>query len=395
MTLKKDAYAIVGLGVTRQGRLPEMTNEDIKVEGLRLALEDAGLKAKEINGWIYQQGVSDMWGFCTAGGVPKILGFDPGFMFSVQAGGGTAVGLFMLACAAIDAGQADYVAVGYGDNMLSSSQKIGASGTPARPADRDNPGTFGMFGPAACHSLAAQRHMSRFGTTKEQLGEIAVTQREYANRRPDAFLHDKRLTMDDYLKARPIAGPLGKYDCCLTSDGGCAFIVTSAERARSMKQRPVYISGIGFGHDLDSIYNRTQYEELGIRRAKDQTLKMADVAIGDIDVAQIYDCFTITVLLTLEGWGFCKKGEGGAYVADGNLRMTGKCPTNTHGGELSWGYMQGFTPIVEGILQLRGEGGATQVKDAELCLVTGHGGNTFGAAGSMEYQEAGLILRRG
>ncbi|MEH7112486.1 thiolase family protein [Neobacillus niacini] len=393
MTIKKDAYAIVGLGVTKQGRFKDLTHEDIKVDAMRLALSDAGLKAKDIDGWVYQRGGIDKNILMSGGVVPKILGFDPGFMMDIQCGGATTILAIMTACAALDSGQSKYVAVGYGDT-LSQMRQMGSSDF-FGDSDRDTNGSFGMFSFIADHALAAKRHMDIFGTTKEQLGTIALTQREHAHLRPEAFMHGKPLTMEDYLNSKRVADPLGKYDCCLTADGGCAFIITTAERAKDLKQRPVYISGFGFGHDLGPVYNRTQYEQWGIERAKQQTLRMAGVTIDEIDVAQIYDCFTIAVLMQLEGWGFCKQGEGGSFIEEGHLKLTGKLPTNTSGGELSFGYMQGFTPLAEGVRQLRGEAGATQVKDAELCLVTGHGGSTPDGVGNHEYAEAGLILRRG
>ncbi len=390
MGVTRDAFAIVGLGVTKQGRVPEMSSLDMRVEGLVLAIEDAGLKAKDIDGWIYQQGIVDMRQYCPGGEVPKILGMDPRFMWNMQAGGTSAISAVTAGCAALDAGLATYVAVGYGDTARSGSVLVGA-GT----SERDTPGAFGMYSPGACHALAAQRHMHLYGTTKEQLGAVALTQREYANLRPEAYLSKEPLTMADYLGARRIADPLGKFDYCLTTDGGCAFIITTAERAQHMRQKPVYISGLGFGHSVGNAYSHTQYEELGISCAKESALGMAGISINDIDVAQTYDCFTIMVLLTLEAWGFCKKGEGGPFIAEGNARLNQRIPTNTAGGQLAWSYLQGFTPMVEGIRQMRGEGEATQVEGAEYCLVTGHGGTTPSGMGQMEYAEAGMILRRG
>lgn len=393
MAIKRDQFAIVGLGVTEQGWFPDKTHEDLKVDGLRLAIEDAGLKAKDIDGWIYQQGGIDKDIILSGGIVPKILGFDPGFMFSIQSGGASTILAIMAACAALDSGQSNYVAIGYGDTQ-SHIKQFGSSGFFGE-TERDTNGSFGMFSFIADHALTAQRHMAVFGTTKEQLGSVALTQREYANLRPEAVMHNKKMTMEDYLNSRPIADPLQLFDCCLTANGGCSFIVTTAERAKDLKQPPVYISGFGFGHDLGPIFDRKQYEQWGVKRAKEQALRMAGITIDDIDVAQIYDAFTIAVIMQLEGWGFCEQGEGGAFAEEGNLRLDGRLPTNTAGGELSFGYMQGFTHLAEGVRQMRGQAGPTQVKDAEFCLVTGHGGSTPDGIGHNEYAEAGLILRRG
>mgnify|MGYP001286573183 CR=1 FL=1 len=393
MGLTRDAYAIVGLGVTKQGRVPGVSDIDMKTEGLRLAIEDAGLKPSDIDGYIYQPGMIDMGSFGNGGEAPKNLGMNPKFIWQIQSGGASAIAAIMAACAAIDSGMANYVAIGYGDTALSGSVLVGEAGQ-LGAAQRDTPGAYGMYSPGADHALAAQRHMHLFGTTKEQLGAIAVTQREYAQMRPDAYMNGRPMTIEDYLNARPIASPLGKYDYCLVADGGCALIITSADRAKDHPKPPVYISGHGFSHSVGAGYTRTQYQELGVQRAKQQAFGMAGISLEDIDVAQIYDCFTITVLLTLEDYGFCKKGEGGPFVAEGNTRLDGRIPTNTAGGELSWSYMQGFTPLVEGVRQMRNESGATQVQDAEIALVTGHGGTTKGI-GQMEYAEACLVLRKG
>ena len=228
----------------------------------------------------------------------------------------------------------------------------------------DSGAAYGIMGPAADHALAARRHMHEFGTTKEQLGAVALSARDYAAKRPDAYLHDRPLTMQDYLDARPIAEPLGKYDCCLVADGGCAFIVTTAERAADMATTPVRVSGYGFSHTIAEGFERQQFTRSGVGTAKDDAFRSAGLTLEDMDVAQVYDCFTIEVLMALEALGFCKEGESGPFVADGNLGADAPIPINTAGGELAWGYMQGFTSVVEGIKQLRGEGGATQVQDA-------------------------------
>ena len=394
MALTRDAYAIVGLGVTKQGRVPGVSNIDMKTDGLRLAIADAGLRPQDIDGYIYQPGMMDMTSYGNGGEATKNVGMSPQFVWEMQSGGTSAIAGITAACAALDAGMADYVAVGYGDNSLSGQVLVGQAGrVGGGSAERDSLGAYGMYSPGADHALAARRHMHLYGTTKEQLAAIALTSREYANKRPDAYMHDRPLTLDAYMQARPIAEPLGKYDYCLVADGGCAFILTRADRARDMAKPPVYISGLGASVSIDVGYSRTQYQELGVQQAKEQAFRMAGVSLADIDVAQIYDCFTITVLLTLEGYSFCKPGEGGPFVAAGNLHLDGQIPTNTAGGELSWSYMQGFTPICEGIRQMRNESGPTQVPGAQLCLVTGHGGVTKGI-GYMEYAEASMILRR-
>jgi acetyl-CoA acetyltransferase len=390
MSIDRGAYAIAGLGVTEQGMVSGATPLGMQIDGLRLAMADAGLRPREVDGYVYQPGILPAAAYPSGGEAAKAAGMSPRFVQSLQAGGTSAITGILYACAAIDAGIADVVAVGYGDALRSAGALVGERAQ----MTHDNSGVFGMFSPGADHALAARRHMHTFGTTKQQLGGVALAARQYANLRPDAFMHNRTLDLDEYLSARPIADPLSRYDYCLTADGGCAVIVTSADRARDCPKPAVEIAGLGLTTSTAEVIKGTQYEQLGLGAMRDRVLGMADIGIDDIDVAQIYDCFTMTVLLTLEGWGFCKIGESGPFVEDGNLLLDGSLPTNTAGGELSWSYMQGFTPLCEAVRQLRGESGATQVAGAETCLVTGHGKFTQ-TNGFMEYCDAGMILQRG
>ncbi|MDF3313279.1 thiolase family protein [Rhodococcus sp. NPDC057014] len=385
--------AIVGLGVTQQGRVPGVTSLELRLEGLQLAVEDAGLKMTDIEGYIYQPGIVEMDVFGLGGYVPKLLGTRPRLVWQTQSGGVSAIQALTTAVGLVERGECDYVAVGYGDTALSANTLVGDAGMFAAHRG-DTPGVYGMYSPGADHALAARRHMAEFGTTKEQLGAVSLNARAYANMRPDAYMHGRTMTMDDYLGARPIADPLGKFDYCLVADGGCAFIVTTEERAKDCPGPTVLIEGLGFGHSLQDSYEQDAYLTSGITHAAKSAFARAKMSPSDIDVAEIYDCFTITVLMALEGLGFCGRGESGPFVADGNLWLDGVIPTNTAGGELSWSYMQGFTPVVEAIRQVRGDAGPTQVAGAETCVVTGHGGTTTDQ-GYMEYGDACMILRKG
>jgi acetyl-CoA acetyltransferase len=391
VTFTTDKYAIAGLGVTDQGRLPGRTDLDFKVESLELAMQDAGISPQEIDGFMFQPGVADMTAFGRGGEVVKQLGMRPNFVWTVQSGGTSTISMISMAIGAIESGLATVVAVNYGDSALSQGALVGESGTGGSGADS---GIYGMYSPGAEHALAAMRHMKVFGTTKKQLGAIPITARQYANLRPDAYLHAKPLTMEEYLKGRPLADPLNRYDYCLVADGGTSLIVTSTERAKDLKTKPVLVSGIGLSLSQDLVYARTQFEAIGIEQAKNRAFDAAKMTLADIDMAQIYDCFSITVLLALEGLGICPKGEGGPFVADGNLGPKGAMPTNTAGGELAWSYQQGFTPVAEAVRQLRGEGGPTQIDGAETCVVTGHGG-VMGSKGQMDFAESCMILKAG
>jgi acetyl-CoA acetyltransferase len=240
------------------------------------------------------------------------------------------------------------------------------------------PGAYGWYGPGATAACMTQRYIHLYGLRREHLGAIALTLRENANKRPDAIMHDKVITMDDYLQARMVVEPLCLLDFCLVNDGAVALIITSVDRARAYKKPPVYVMGYGIDHSLREMGRAPgaihHFDGFVVERAKEQAFMMAGITLKDIDVAEIYDAFTIFLLSQLESYGICKKGEAGDFVAAGNLKLTGSFPSNTSGTGLSWGYLMGFTQLVEGIRQMRGEGGACQVKDAETCLVTGLGG---------------------
>jgi len=221
------------------------------------------------------------------------------------------------------------------------------------------------------YAMVAQRHMHRYGTTNDHLGAVAVAEREWANRNPAAQFHDTPMTLDDYRRSRWVVEPFHLFDCCLVSNGGLAVIVTSAERARDAKRPPVYLLGMGQGHPGgDPVETLTS----GAPLAKATAFAMAGITLEDIDVAELYDCYTFTVLVTLEDYGFCPKGESGAFVADGRIGPGGTLPVNTGGGQLSSFYMWGMTPISEAVIQLRGDGGRRQVPEAQVALVSGNGG---------------------
>jgi acetyl-CoA acetyltransferase len=220
----------------------------------------------------------------------------------------------------------------------------------------------------------ARRHMELYGTTSRQFGEIAVTTRRHAALHGNAIMTSP-LTLEDHQASRMIADPLRLFDCSLESDGAAAVVVSSAERARDMARPPVYVMGVAEGHpDSPSVISqRPDLTGIGLAKAAPRAFAMAGVRPDDVDVAEIYDCFTYTVLCQIEDLGFCRKGEGGPFVETGAIRLDGRLPINTHGGLLSQAHMAGLNHVVELVRQLRGEGGATQVPDAEVGLVTGYG----------------------
>lgn len=360
--------AIVGVGASPQGKLPDETPLSLAVQALTAALDDAGLSKDDLDGLLTMPGTTSPEGpkhYLTLGGH---LGINPLVTGSSVMGGATAGALIQQAALAIDAGMANVVACVFADTARTGGSRFDA------PAGRgDSWGIWGMFGNAANSALTAQRHMALYGTTSEQLGWVAVTCRKHASLNENAVMR-KPITIDDHQTSRPIVDPLRLLDCCLISDGAVAVIVTSAERAPHLRKPPAYLWGMGQGHTLQTFEHPEWWYLPHQRDCISRAYRMAGVAPADIDVAQLYDNFTISVLLWLEHAGFCEPGEAGAFV-EGGERITfgGELPINTAGGNLSESYMQGWLHVVEGVRQVRGEGGDRQVEGAELCLVTGRG----------------------
>jgi acetyl-CoA acetyltransferase len=215
--------------------------------------------------------------------------------------------------------------------------------------------------------------MHEFGATHEMLGSVAVTFREHAGLNP-AAQYRAPLGMEEYLATPFVSEPFRRYDCAIASDGGVAVIVTSAGRARELRKPPAYIAGVGQGHNLDGLRDPDHYTHFAGSRSAERAFKMAGIGPEDVDVMQFYDCFTSTVLITLEDYGYVKKGEGGPFALEGNLGLKGSLPSNTSGGSLSEADLAGWNQIAEGVRQIRGECGDRQVPGAEVCVVAGHGG---------------------
>ena len=371
----KGKCSIVGLGVTAMGKVYGRSATDFAAEAIHLALEDAGLKKEEVDGLLINANMSPEMSPL----LQMTLGFEDLSLLNVMnAYGSTAGTMIQYACMAIEEGLANVVVLVYADDPLKPKQGAGSSYSGANVLPMTGMEglrmAYGSYGANPRYALAARRHMHLFGTTSEQLGAIAVSQRKWAQMNPWAQMR-KPLTMEDYLNSRYIVEPFHLYDCCLVSNGGIAVVLTSAERARSLKQPPVYVLGMGQGAPGDD--QRTDREPgiyTGAKQSGATALKMAGIELSDIDICELYDCYTYTVLVTLEDYGFCAKGEGGAFIEDGKLGPGGALPTNTGGGELSAYYMWGFTPLSEAVVQARGQGGDRQVEKNDIILVSGNGG---------------------
>ncbi len=366
------AAAITGLGLTEMGRVYRDA-EDLAAEAVFLALEDAGLQKSDLDGLLINTGMSDEVGLL----LHITLGLKELNLLTYMQGYGSSAGqMIQYAAMAVANGLATTVCCVFGDSPLKENQRSGAvsyarTGRPDAMVSLDT--VYGFAGALPKYALAAQRHMDLFGTTQEQLAAVAISQRQWAAMNPRASKREP-LDLDGYNASPWVVEPFHILDCCLVSNGGVAVIVTSAERARDLKQPPVYIRGFAQAHNHDT--GQTDHDPLihtaGARSAP-RALAMAGAKVSDVSQCQIYDCYTYTVIATLEDYGFCEKGEGGPFVADGRLGPGGVLPTNTGGGELSSFYMWGMTPISEAVIQARGQGGERQAPN-DLIMVSGNGG---------------------
>lgn len=366
--------AIVGVGESDIGKVPNMTGLGLNAQAAKRALDDAGLKVSDIDGVLTAYSFTEPY-FMLGSVLCEYLGLKPRYNASVVVGGGSPAVMLKHATEAILAGSADTILVCAGENRATGQSRdsavsaLLAVGHPyfEQPYGGSIPGFYAMI---------AQRHMHVYGTTREHLAHIAVNTRRHALLHPNAHMKTP-ITLQDVLSAKPIADPLGMLDCCLISDAGGAFIVTSAERAKDLKSKPAYLLGIGEHHTHEHIMCAPSLTEFGAKESGKRAYEMAGVMPSDIDVAQLYDCFSIVPLIELEELGFCEPGEGGAFFADGRASIGGKLPINTHGGMLSHahaGAAGGLFGIVEGVRQLRGGLGPRQVEGAELALVHNEGG---------------------
>jgi acetyl-CoA acetyltransferase len=366
--------AIAGLGMTEMGKVYGKTAAEFAVEAIKLAVEDAGLTLADLDGLLVNPGVKND----TDLRLQSTLQLrNTRLLASLQGFGSSAGQMVQYASMAIAAGTADVVACVYADAPLTEGKSAGAS-YPGQKRAMTGVGSLqfaaGLSAAPERYAVATRRHMETYGTTSEQLGAVAVAARQWATMNPAAQMREP-ITLQDHQASRMIADPLRLLDCCLVSNGAVAIIVTSAERAASLKQPPVHVWGWGQAHPG---YANRKGSEFGLvtgaAQSGPEALKMAGVGVDEIDVRELYDCFTYTTLVTLEDYGFCAKGEGGEFVASGALAPGGSHPTNTGGGELSGYYMWGMTPLSEAVIQARGQGGERQVPKHDLVMVSGNGG---------------------
>ncbi len=372
MTLHR-TVAIVGVDESDEiGICEGKTAIQLHAEGAKNALRDAGLELSDVDG-LLTAGPSVM-------GLAEYLGIQPSYMDGTSVGGSSFVIDVEHAAAAINAGLCSVALITHGE-MGYSARRGGASRGMMRMFDPESAMAqfempYGVGGPPSVYSMACMRHMHQYGTTHEQLAEIAVATRKWAQLNPKAFMRDP-LTIDDVLSSRWIAYPFHLLDCCLVTDAGGACVVVSAERAKDMKKKPVWLLGSGESTTHQSMVNNPDLTQTPARYSGKRAFEMAGLTHSDIDVVEVYDSFTYTVLVTLEELGFCGKGEGGAFVSNQRTAPGGDFPMNTNGGGLSYTHpgMYGMFLLIEAARQLRGECGERQVANAKTALVNGTGGS--------------------
>jgi acetyl-CoA acetyltransferase len=363
--------AIVGAALSDIGRVDDKTAFELHYQAVHRALADAGVSRDDVDGFM-----SCGTGMMAPIEVAEYLGLRPNWTDSTQVGGASWEFMVEHAVAAIVAGLVEVVVVVYGSttraNLKRRQRTANLAFSSQGPSQFDSPWGHTII---AKYAMSTRRHMYEFGTTLEQLAEIAVSARHNASLNPDAYYRDP-ITIADVNDGPVIADPLTKGHCCIRSDGGGAVVLTTAERARHCAKRPVWVLGTGEAVSHITMSEWQDFTESPCVRSGQQAFDRAGLTPDDVDVCQVYDAFTSMTLVTLEGLGFCKKGEGGPYVADGKLRVGGALPTNTDGGGLSHCHpgMRGMFLLVEGTRQLRGECGARQVEGAEVCCVNGTGG---------------------
>ncbi len=377
--------AIVGIGATdyyRRGESLPRNQIEMACEAILGALDDAGLTADDLDGLTFYSHGADAALIAQTIGIPELR-----FTAQTTGGGGGSAGSVGLAATAIVAGQANVVASVL--TLQQAHRRLGAAFAPQGSTagggpygfvptpEKDFNLPFGLVGPAQGFALLAQRHMHLYGTRREHFAEIAMSSRANAIRRPSA-LTSEALTLEEYFSARMVTDPLCLYDCCMETDGAVAVITTTGDRARDLKQHPVYIDAAahgGYGRWGQAITWMNMPDDYfvssGHRPIAKRVYEQAGLCADDVDVALLYDHFTPMVLMQLEDYGFCGRGEGGDFVSEGNIRWpAGRVPVNTHGGNLSEAYLIGMTHIKEAVEQLRHQA-VNQVDDAHIALVTG------------------------
>jgi acetyl-CoA C-acetyltransferase len=384
MSLKGTA-AVVGIGELKPTREapPEATALGLMSNAAAEAISDAGLEVRDIDGFLCGMAFADA-GLLYPASVAEVMGINPRMLNQVDIGGASPAGMVWRAAAAIAAGMCQAVLCVVGD-----LNKFGDQKPPVISVQREFEAPYGNIGANCGYAMIANRHMYEYGTTARQMAKVAVDQRRSAVKNPLATFNDRELTIDDVLNSRMIVDPLHLFEIVSPCSGGSAVVVASPEVARRTKHPPIWLLGAGEYSNHATITYAPSLTDSPVKVAAESAFRMAGVAHKDIDLVCPYDCYTITVIVTLEDAGFCKKGQGGKFVEEHDLSYAGDFPCNTHGGQLSFGQPGlggGMSHVTEAVRQLMGRGGERQVKNARLAYVNGNGG--------IMSEQASLILER-
>lgn len=365
--LKRGSVAVVGAAESDLGQVaPHTSPVDMMAQATMRALDDCGLKLSDIDGIFSATSQVRLSPLALA----EYLRLKPNYFDGTIIGGSSFMSHVAHAQGAIQAGLCEVALITYGSTQRSVSR---AAASPREYNYYEAP--YKPFLPASAYALAAARHMHEFGTTREQLAEVAVAARKWALMNPVAW-EKEPLTVEQVLKSRMVSYPLTVRDCCLVTDGGGAIILTSAARAKTLRKKPVYVLGVGEALGHSTISNMPKLTLTAAAESGPKAFKMAGIKPSDVDMLSLYDAFTITPILFLEDLGFCPKGEGGRFVSGGSIAPGGKLAVNTSGGGLSYCHpgMYGLLVLIEAVRQVRGECGQRQVKDCEISLAHGNGG---------------------
>jgi acetyl-CoA acetyltransferase len=368
----RGSAAITGVATYGCGESPGTTDMELLAHAAHRAVADAGLTLRDIDGLCTASVLSTMWPMP----VIEYLGLNPTFIDGTMLGGSSFIAHLMPAMLALAAGQCNHVLVCYGSTQRSGTMNRKAVADARRAMD---PQPYEMpyepVLPVAAYALAASRHMAQFGTTRRQLAEVAVAARAWAQRNPEAFERGP-LSIDDVLKARMVADPLTVRDCCLVTDGAGAFVLSRRDLAKAAPRGAAYVLGTATACWHRQISSMPDLTVTAAKQSGEAAFAMAGLQPRDVQVAELYDAFTINTILFLEDLGFCAKGEGGAFVQGGGIAPGGHLPVNTNGGGLSCTHpgMYGIFALIEAVRQLRGEGGERQVQGVEVALAHGNGG---------------------
>ncbi|MES2986358.1 MAG: thiolase [Pseudomonadota bacterium] len=362
----RGAASIVGVGICAQWEAKGRTVFDQMGEAVAHALEDAGLKLSDVDGLFAGAPGS----FLATLEIGEYLGIQPRFASNNMVGGSSFVGHLLTAAMALHTRQCDVALICYG-----SAQRSQAGGLVSVSRMPPYEELYRPRYPMAQYALAARRHMHEYGTTREHLAHVAVSARQWATLNPEAFMRAP-MTVEEALAARMICDPLTVRDACLVTDGGGAVILTRPDRARDLRQAPIHLLGAAAAQSHYQIDQMPDLTTTSAASSGARAFAMAGLTPADVDVIELYDAFTINTILFLEDLGFCAKGEGGPFVAEGRIAPGGSLPVNTNGGGLSCNHpgMYGIFTIIEAVRQLRGEAGARQVADAQVALCHGNGG---------------------